>query len=102
MTVRLTGPAFGDLAETRDHYRAISEDLEQRFFDQVDLVVDRLITFPNGAPPVDGFPGVRRARMRQFPYGVFYRLDGDDILILRVLHTRRDATGLARSDRSGG
>ncbi|MFZ2965185.1 MAG: type II toxin-antitoxin system RelE/ParE family toxin [Rhodoglobus sp.] len=92
MTVRLTEPAFGDLAETREHYRAIGGDLEQRFFDQLDLVVDRLITFPNGAPPVDGFPGVRRARMRQFPYGVFYRLDGDDILILRVLHTRRDAS----------
>ncbi len=92
MRVRLTEPSVGDLAETRDHYRAIGEDLEQRFFDQLDLVVDRLLTFPNGAPPVDGFPGVRRARMRQFPYGVFYRLDGDDILILRVLHTRRDAS----------
>ncbi len=92
MTVRLTEPAVGDLTESRDHYRAIGEDLEQRFFDQLDLVVDRLLTFPNGAPPVDGFPGVRRARMRQFPYGVFYRLDGDDILILRALHTRRDAS----------
>ena len=92
MRVRVTEQAVGDLAETRDHYRAIGEDLEQRFFDQFDLVVDRLVTFPNGAPPVDGFPGVRRARMRQFPYGVFYRLDGDDILILRVLHTGRDGS----------
>lgn len=30
------------------------------------------------------------ARMRSLPYGIFYRLDGDDILILRVPHLRRD------------
>jgi len=92
VTVRLTELAIGDLGEIRDHYHAIGEDLEYRFLDQLDRVTNRLIAFPKGAPPVDGFPGVRRARMRRFPYGVFYRLDGDDILILRVLHTRRDAS----------
>lgn len=92
MRVRLTELAAGDLHRTRDHYREISEDLEHRFLDHLDLVVDRLITFPKGAPPVEGFPGVRRARMRQFPFGVFYRLDGDEILILRVLHARREVS----------
>lgn len=43
--------------------------------------------FPRGAAPVDGFPDVRRARMRPLPYGMFYGLDAGDILILRVLHT---------------
>lgn len=90
MTVRLTPLAVSDLGQIRAHYRDIDESVELRFLDQFDLVIDRLITFPNGAPPVDGFPGVRRARMRRFPYGVFYRLDGFDILILRVLHSRRD------------
>lgn len=91
MTLRLTELAIGDLTEARDHYRAIEKDLERRFLDQLDRVMDRLVMFPNGAPPVDGFPGVRRARMRQFPYGIFYRPQGDDILILRVVHTRSDA-----------
>ena len=35
-------------------------------------------------------PGLRRARMRQFPYGVFYRPGTDDLVIVRVLHTRQD------------
>ncbi|GAA3923000.1 type II toxin-antitoxin system RelE/ParE family toxin [Microbacterium invictum] len=94
MTVRLTDLAAADLAEARNHYRAIADDLDQRFLDRLDLTIARLLAFPQGAPPVDGFPGVRRARMRQFPYGVFYRLDGNDILILRVLHTRRDPSAL--------
>lgn len=29
--------------------------------------------------------------MRRFPHGVFYRLDGDNILVVRVLHSRRNA-----------
>ncbi|WP_417563077.1 type II toxin-antitoxin system RelE/ParE family toxin [Microbacterium sp.] len=91
MTLRLTELAVGDLTEARDHYRAIDKDLERRFLDQLDRVMDRLAMFPNGAPPVDGFPGVRRVRMRAFPYGIFYRLDGQEILVLRVVHTRRGA-----------
>jgi len=31
-------------------------------------------------------PPLRRAVMRRFPYEVFYR-DGDDILVVMVLHT---------------
>ena len=91
MTLRLTELAAGDLTEARDRYRSIDEDLERRFLDQLDRVMDRLVMFPNGAPPVDGFPGVRRARMRHFPYGIFYRPDEIDVLVLRVVHTRRDA-----------
>lgn len=56
MRVRLTELAIGELAATRDHYPVIDEELEHRFLDQFDLVVDRLLAFPYGAPPVDGFP----------------------------------------------
>ena len=52
--------------------------------------MERLQTFPHGAAPVEGFPGLRRARMRQFPYGVFYRPGTDDLVIVRALRTRQD------------
>ncbi|MDN4475204.1 type II toxin-antitoxin system RelE/ParE family toxin [Demequina sp. SYSU T00192] len=90
MTIRLTELAVGDLTETRDHYRAIDEELERRFLGQLDRAMERLAMFPHGAPPVDGVPGVRRARIRDFPYGLFYRVDERGILVIRVLHTRRD------------
>lgn len=89
MTVRLTASSVGDLTEIRDHYRSVGDELEQRFLEHLDLAIDRLRTFPNGAALVDGFPGIRRARIRRFPFGVFYRIDGEVILVLRVLHTRR-------------
>lgn len=94
MTVRLTELALADLRDARDHYRTVSTDLEQRFIDHLDVVIDRLLAFPDGAPLVRGFSGVRRARMHRFPYGVFYHLQGDDVVVLRVLHFRRDVTDI--------
>ncbi len=47
MTVRLTELAVSDLAQARDHYRALDEELEHRFLNQLDTVIDRLVTFPN-------------------------------------------------------
>ena len=90
MRVRLTPQAVDDVRDAVDHYDDVA-GLGEEFLDQFDSVVERLLMFPNGAPPVEGFPGVRRARIRRFPYGAFYRLDGDDLVVLRVLHGRRDA-----------
>jgi plasmid stabilization system protein ParE len=92
-------PVFGplaveDLVAARDHYLEIDPELAEGLRAELDRVLERLAMFPNGAPPVQGFPGVRRARMRRFPYGVFYRLDDEQILVLRVLHSKRDVTEL--------
>jgi toxin ParE1/3/4 len=34
--------------------------------------------------------GIRRALTRQFPYAIYFSIEGDTILILAVLHTARD------------
>lgn len=90
MRVRLTEAAVSDLQDAQDYYASVDPKLADDFLDSVDAVIDRLEMFPRGAPPVEGFPGMRRARLRMFPYGVFYQLeDSGDALIVRVLHTRR-------------
>lgn len=95
MTIRLTRPAVEDLHFARDHYDGIDPDLGERFVADLDLVMARMQTFPHGAAPVEGFPGLRRARMRQFPYGVFYLLEGSEhLVVVRVLHTKQDRSTL--------
>jgi toxin ParE1/3/4 len=82
--------AVDDLRRARDHYAAIAPALSDDFALAFDAVVERIRMFPHGAPPVDGLPGLRRARMSRFPYGVFYR-DGDEtVIVVRVLHNVRD------------
>lgn len=92
MTIRLGQHAVDDLHEATEHYAGPEPDLREQFLDDVDLTMARIETFPHGAPPVEGVPGVRRARMRRFPSGVFYRVEDDgDLLIVRVLHSQRQA-----------
>ncbi|MFV0460697.1 MAG: type II toxin-antitoxin system RelE/ParE family toxin [Actinomycetales bacterium] len=90
MSVVLTLHAVRDVEEACDYYSTIDPQLSTRFVDDVDAAIERIVMFPNGAPPVDGFDGLRRARLRRFPYGVFYQKTTEsDLLIVRVLHSRR-------------
>jgi toxin ParE1/3/4 len=89
--VRLTPQAVADLEHARDHYAAIDLALGERFLDDVDAAIGRLTMFPAGAPPVSGFDNLRRARMRRFPYGIFYRESPtEEVIVVRALHTSSD------------
>lgn len=91
MKIRFTSRAAEDLTQARIHYDKVDPELGTQFLVELDRLRDRLLMFPLGAPPVDGLPGLRRARVKRFPFGVFYRVpENDEIWILRVIHTRRD------------
>ncbi|MDQ6526815.1 type II toxin-antitoxin system RelE/ParE family toxin [Nocardioides sp. LHD-245] len=93
MRIRLSALAVADIEEAVGHYDEQTPGLGTEFLEAIDRVVERLEMFPDGAPPVDGFPGVRRARVRRFPYGMFYTVASNDVVVLRVLHARRDVVG---------
>lgn len=93
MRVRLTPRAVADVDDAVRHYDGVAVGLGHDFIQQLDAVVERLQVFPQGAPPVEGVPGVRRARLRRFPYGLFYVVEDDELIMLRVLHARTDASG---------
>ena len=90
MRIVLGEHAVDDLRRARDHYAAIDPALSDDFARAFDAVVERIWMFPHGAPPVDGLPGLRRVRMRRFPYGVFYRDADETVIVVRVLHNARD------------
>ncbi|GAB94202.1 plasmid stabilisation system family protein [Kineosphaera limosa NBRC 100340] len=97
--VVLAPGAVDDLRGARDHYGKIGQDLVGSFARSVEQVIERLRLFPRSGTPVEGFEDLRRARVRHFPYGVFYRLsDVDDVRVLRVLHDRRDRSTALRHD----
>jgi len=93
VNVRFSALAVADLEEAHDYYLEVNPALGDRFLDDLDTAIERLAMSPAGAPPVEGFDAVRRARMRHFPYGIFYRHSPaeNELLVVRVLHTRRNA-----------
>jgi len=50
--------------------------------------IDTLAVFPEMAPGVDN-TGHRRLPVLRYPYAIFYRIAGDELLILHIRHTSR-------------
>lgn len=95
--LRLTQHAVRDLKEISEHYSGIAAALGARFTADLDVAIERMTLFPHGAPPVEGFKGLRRTRMRHSPYGIFYQqAETGELLIVRVLHSRRHHPGALR------
>lgn len=80
--------AKADIREAARWYNSQRRGLGRAFVQQVDALLDRISLNPMQHPIVHR--EVRRAIPRRFPYGVFYRINGSEILVLAVVHLHRD------------
>jgi toxin ParE1/3/4 len=87
----ITPEAEEDLADAKAWYERQRAGLGAEFVLCVEEALDRISRLPEAAAEV--YPGVRRVLVRRFPYGVFYRIDPDQIAVLAVYHNRRDPRG---------
>ncbi len=94
MKVRLSAEARQDLLAIGDY---IARDNPARALSFVQELMDRCASLagtPSGFPIVPRYEakGIRR-RLRG-DYQIFYRVDGDFVLVVRVLHGARDYEAL--------
>jgi plasmid stabilization system protein ParE len=87
----ITEEAEGDLAVAAAWYDQQRERLGREFVISVEQTLERIQQIPNGGAEVH--PGIRRTRVRRFPYGILYRVDSDQIAIIAVYHGRRNPKG---------
>ena len=87
----VTPDAEADLVEARVWYEAIREGLGDEFLLCIEAGLDHIRRLPQAA--VEVYPGIRRVVVRRFPYGIFYRVDSNQIAILAVYHSSRDPRG---------
>lgn len=69
-------------------YENQRDGLGVRFLDELDLVLHRIEANPRQFPCLEG--DVRRALLRNFPYGVYFIGESEDITVLAVLHLHRE------------
>ena len=69
-------------------YEQQQSGLGSQFLDAVDQVFKRIRDAPAIFPVVSA--GVRRALLHTFPYAVYFRETEETVVILAVLHLRRD------------
>ena len=90
MTFRLVvrPQAEAELLEARDWFEGQEAGLGQEFALEVDLTISRIIERPEIFPQVHG--PKRRAIVHRFPYGVFFRIVEGTVVILGIVHARRN------------
>jgi plasmid stabilization system protein ParE len=76
-----------DMAEARDWYDGQRGALGAEFLTAVEEVFVRIREFPESYAV--GYRSVRRAGLRRFPYVVYYRIAGESVEVLAVLHGSR-------------
>jgi len=77
-----------DLVHARGWYERQRAGLGMAFLLCVEEVLERIDRTPEFYAVV--YRDVRRAFTRRFPYAVYYRIEGYEVVVLGILHTRRD------------
>ena len=74
--------------KAEDWYNGQQSGLGTEFRDTIDDLLGRLAENPRIYPRVYG--EVHRAVLRRFPYVVYFLVDDFEVVVLAVLHSRRD------------
>jgi plasmid stabilization system protein ParE len=91
--------ARAEVREAHDWYEARAVGLGGRFVAELDAIVAQIVANPMLFPVV--FEDLRRARLRRFPYGLFFRLADDAIYVVACFHGSRDPQRWQARGRAG-
>lgn len=87
MKLRILSLAVGDLEAGRDFYELQQAGLGQYFLDTLFSDIEALLL--HAGVHIRRF-GYFRALSKRFPYAIYYKINGEDIEIWRVLDCRQN------------
>ena len=88
MKARFLSTAELELKEAIEFYEAAREGLGAEFLTEIESTVSLIEAHPLAWMALS--PRTRRCRTSRFPYGLFYQVRSDEILIVSVMDLRRD------------
>lgn len=88
MKVVVRPAAAADIEEAFRWYRERGPALGEAFLEALRSTMERVLENPRAFPVLHR--DTRRIRVRRFPYGLFYRLYSDTIVVVACMHGRRD------------
>lgn len=88
MKLEFHSEALAELRGAAVYYESRQAGLGVRFLDVIDEALERIALDPFVWPPADD--DVRRCLTRVFPFGLFYTIEPEFILILAVAHLARE------------
>lgn len=85
--VKFVWPADEELGEVIEYYNQKKSGLGQRFFEEVNEAIERIIRFPLASSKVG--QNTRRSLLRKFPYSLLYVVEQNMILVVAVAHQQK-------------
>lgn len=80
--------AAADVEDAYRWYESQQGGLGEEFLAAVRVVIESMMANPELFPVVHR--RTRRALLRRFPYGLYYRIVDDQIVVVACMHGRRD------------
>ena len=88
ITVDVLFSAEAELLEAVAWYNEQSEGLGFEFAAEVSRTIDKIVRYPQAWAKLSA--RTRRCRTNRFPFGVIYQIRGNSILIVSIMHMKRD------------
>jgi plasmid stabilization system protein ParE len=85
--VRLRREAEEDLADAATWYESQQPGLGKQFLDEVLTALSTIADMPLGYAVI--YRNTRRAWMRRFPFGIFYQVESDGVIVIAIIHGSR-------------
>jgi plasmid stabilization system protein ParE len=85
---RFASTAERELKRAMDYYQSAREGLGAEFLAEVEATTRLIESFPDAWTLLS--PRTRRCRLHRFPYGLFYQVRSNEILIVSVMDLRCD------------
>ena len=99
-TVRIDPLARRELEDGVDYYEGQTQGLGDAFLLEVSRALRQLSEAPLSCPVVRG--QIRRRPLFRFPYSVLYRVVGEEVQVLAIIHQRRGPKYVAARLRGSG
>lgn len=80
--------ARAEFYEAARWYADISDELSDRFIEAVEKAAQLISEHPLRYPVV--YRGRRRAAVQRFPYGLYYQIEAERILLIACFHGKRN------------
>lgn len=96
----LLASADADIQTAYEYYEHSQPGRGDVFLSCLDAALGRLRIFPEIAPVIHG--SYRRLLVANFPYGIFYSLEGGRLIVIAVMDLRRDPQSVLRRLRGPG
>jgi plasmid stabilization system protein ParE len=87
-SLRLRNKALADVSLIRTWYKKIDPLLEDRFVHSLNEGLDRIEANPFAYQVV--YRNTRRVILDKFPYSVYYLIQGASVIVLAVIHHKRN------------